>query len=240
MEGQSINRSTLSLRWIWLAWVALVFTSLGFVMFGVVAQGDPTPLIERLFGGTALFAFLMYTAGQGVAALVLIYLVKRRSLGFRDIGFSGRLTGQGAIQALVGWFIAFWLYYAVEKIVGLVGIEMFWNEAEFFALDSVWRVVVVVVATLIVAPLAEEMIYRGYVLQALLARVKTPVAAILSALIFASIHVGIGLGLAIYIFLGGLILAYLYVKFRNVYACVLMHFMNNVVAYVVIPLMVSG
>ena len=163
-------------------------------MFGVVSQGDPTQLIERLFGDTALFAFLMYTVGQGVAALVLIYLVKKRGLGFGDIGFSGRLTGQGVILALVGWFIAFWLYYAVEKTVGLVGIEMFWNEAEFFGLASVWRAVVVVVATLIIAPLAEEMIYRGYVLQALLARFRTPVAAVLSALVFASIHVGIGLG----------------------------------------------
>jgi len=117
---------------------------------------------------------------------------------------------------------------------------MFWNEAGFFGLDSAGRVVVVVIATLVVAPLAEEMIYRGYVLQALLARMRTPVAAVLSALIFASIHIGIGPGLAVYIFLGALILAYLYVRFRNIYACVLMHLLNNVVAYIVIPLVVPG
>lgn len=227
------------MRWIWLAWFAPVFTALGFIIFGVVSRGDPTPMIERLFGDTAQFAFLVYTVGQGVAALVLIRLAKRRGLGFRDIGFSGRLTGQGAILALAGWFIAFWLYYAVEMIAGLVGIDMFWNESEFFALNSAWRVVVVVAATLIIAPLAEEMIFRGYVLQALLARLRTPAAAVLSALVFASIHIGIGLGLTIYIFLGALILAWLYIKFRNVYACVLMHLMNNVVAYIVIPLMLS-
>jgi len=197
-------------------------------------------MINRLFGDTSFFAFLVYSAGQGIAAIVLIYLVKKRGLRFQDIGFNGRLNGKGAMLALAGWFIAFWLYYAVEKTVGLIGIDMFWNESEVFGLNSGWRLGIMIVATLVIAPLAEEMIYRGYVLKALLARFKTPLAAVLSSVIFASIHVGIGLGLAIYIFFGALILAWLYLKFRNIYACVLMHFLNNVVAYFLIPLIVSA
>lgn len=230
----------LSLRWIWLAWLGAVLTVSGFVVMGTVSRGDPTPLIERLFGSTSTFAFFTYTVGQGLAALALIALARRRGLGFRDIGFKGRLTRQGIVYALGGWFVAFWLYYVVEKALGLAGIGMFWNEAAFFALDSAGRVVVVVVATLVVAPLAEEMIYRGYVLEALLGRLRTPAAVALSALIFASIHIGIGLGLAVYIFLGALILAYLYVRFRNIYPCVVMHLLNNVVAYLVIPLVVGA
>lgn len=221
-----------------MAWLALAFTVLGFVAFGFAARGNPTPMIERLFGDTGRFAFLVYTVGQGVAALLLILLVKRRGLSIRDIGFRGRLTMQAALHAVGGWFVAFWLYYAIEKLLGLVGIPMFWNQGDFLRLDSPTRLLIVVVATLVVAPLAEEMIYRGYVLQALLERTRAPVAAVLSALVFASIHVGIGLGLAVYIFFGALILAYLYIKFRNVYACVLLHLMNNAVAYLVIPLLV--
>lgn len=228
----------LRLRWIWLAWLGLVFTVLGFVVMGTISQGDPTPLIERRFGSTSTFAFFVYTAGQAAAALVLMVLARRRGLGLREIGFRGRPAWRDVLYALGGWFAAFWLYYGVERILGLAGIRMFWNEAGFFGLDSVGRVVVVVIATLVVAPVAEEIIYRGYILQALLARLRAPVAAALSALIFASIHIGIGLGLALYIFLGALILAYLYVRFRNIYACILMHLLNNVVAYIVIPLVV--
>jgi membrane protease YdiL (CAAX protease family) len=240
MEGPGGSRTrTPTLRWIWLAWVSLGITILGFVVFGMASRGDPTPLIERHFGSTAQFALLMYTIGQAVAALALVLLVKRCGLGLRDIGFSGRLTGRGALFAITGWFIAFWLYYLVQRLMGAAGIAMFWNEEGFFALDSVRRLVVVVIATLVIAPLAEEMIYRGYVLKALLARLRTPAAALLSALVFASIHVGIGFGLAVYIFLGALILAYLYIKFKNIYPCVLMHLLNNAVAYIVIPLMVS-
>ncbi len=69
--------------------------------------------------------------------------------------------------------------------------------------------------------------------------IRPSVAAVLSALIFASIHLGIGPGMVVYIFLGGLIPAYLFIRFRSIYPCVLMHFLNNVVAYVVIPLTVG-
>jgi len=162
--------------------------------------------------------------------------VKSKGLGLFDLGFRDRLTKQGVLYAAGGWFVAFLLYCVVERLLGLAGIEMCWNESEFLALDSPSQVFIVVIATLVVAPVAEELIYRGYVLQAMLVRMRVPVAAVLSALVFSSIHIGIGLGLAVYIFLGGLILAYIYLRFRNVYACVLMHLINNIVAYIVIPL----
>jgi len=238
MEERETRRPALSLGWIWLAWLAMGFTVLGFVAFGFVARGDPTPVIEGLFGDTGQFAFIVYTLGQGTAAFVLILLVKRRGLGLRDLGFRGRLTTQGALYAAGGWFVAFWLYYGVEKLLGLAGIEMFWNERDFLALDSPSRIAIVVVATLVVAPLAEELIYRGYVLQALLERMRAPIAVVLAALVFSSIHIGIGLGLAVYIFLGALILSLLYLKFKNIHACVLMHLLNNIVAYIVIPFVV--
>jgi membrane protease YdiL (CAAX protease family) len=238
MEGRASGSYPLSLRWMWLAWLALGFTVLGFVAFGMIARGDPTPLLERTFGDTGRFAFLIYTLGQVVAALTLILLVKKRGLSIRDLGYRGRLTKQALAFAAAGWFVAFWLYYIIEKLLALTGVGMFWNESHFLSLNSPSRVVIVVFATLVVAPLAEETIYRGYVLQALIDRMRTPVAVLLSALVFASIHLGIGLGLAIYIFFGAIILAYLFVRFQNIYSCVIMHLMNNVVAYLVIPLVV--
>jgi hypothetical protein len=232
------GHTRLSLRWIWLAWAALLATAFGFLAFGTIARGDPTPLITELFGGTATFALLVYTFGQGAAALVLVFLMRRRGLGLGDLGFTGRLTRAGALYAVGGWFVAFLLYYLVQRALGLIGIRMFWNEGEFFALDSAWRVAIVVVSTVIVAPVAEELIYRGYVLEALLSRLGKPVASLLSALVFASIHIGVGPGLALHTFLGGLILAFLYVRFRTVYPCVLMHLINNIVAYILIPVTV--
>ncbi len=239
MNGRAEGQARLSLKWLPVAWIGLGFTTLVFVVFGMVEQGDPTRMIEARFGDVPLFAFAVYTIGLLVALLVLRYLLSRRQLGWRNVGVTGRLSSKSVLYAFIGWLVAFFLYYIVETSITRVGIKMFWNEGDFFGLDTPWRVVGICLATLVIAPIAEEILYRGYVLQALLAKFSTTLAALLSALIFASIHIGIGPGMVVYLFLGGLIPAYLYIRFRSIYPCVLMHFLNNIVAYVVIPLVVG-
>ena len=239
MNDRAENQARLSLKWLPVAWIGLGFTTLVFMVFGMVEQGDPTHVIETLFGDVPLFAFMVYTIGLLVALLVLRYLLRRRQLGWRDVGLRGGLSKTAALYAIGGWFVAFFLYYLVETTLAWVGVRMFWDEGAFFGFDTAWRVIGICLAALVVAPIAEEIIYRGYVLQSLLARFSSPPAAILSALIFASIHIGVGPGMVVYLFLGGLIPAYLYIKFRSIYPCVLMHFLNNIVAYLIIPLTVA-
>ncbi len=239
MNAHTEDRTQLSLRWLPIAWFGLAFTTFVFVVFGMLEQGDPTRLIKARFGDVPLFAFAVYTIGLLVALLVLRYLLGRRQLGWRDVGVTGRLSGTAVLYAFGGWLVAFFLFYFVETALASVGVRMFWNEGDFFGLDTIWRVIGICLATLVIAPIAEEILYRGYVLQALLTKFSPPLAAILSALIFASIHIAIGPGMVVYLFLGGLIPAFLYIKFRSIYPCVLMHFLNNIVAYVVIPLVVG-
>ena len=147
------------------------------------------------------------------------------------MGVTGRLSRTALLYAFGGWLVAFLLYYFIEMALASVGVRMFWNEGAFFGLETIRRVIGICLATLVVAPIAEEILYRGYVLQALLDKFSPLRAAILSALIFASIHIAIGPGMVVYLFLGGLIPAFLYIKFKSVYPCVIMHFLNNVVAY---------
>jgi len=237
METKNLERTKLSLKWIPIAWFSLAFTFFVFIVFGTIQQGDPTRLIEELFGNVALFAFVIYGIGLVIAVFVLFILLKRRNLGWQDVGFSGHLTKQATLYAIIGWFISFWLYYLMDNILGYFGIPMFWNESNFFGYNSIQGFIIIAIVAVIASPIAEEIIYRGYMLPALLTKFKPTIAIILSGLIFASVHIGIGLGLAIYIFLGALILAFLYFKFENIYSCILMHFLNNLVAYLFIPLL---
>ena len=234
------GQARLSLRWLPLAWFGLVFTTLVFTVFGMIERGDPTRLIKARFGDVSLFAFAAYTIGLILAVFILRYLLGRRHLGWGDVGVTGRLSGRAVLYAFGGWIVAFFLYYIVEVALTRIGVRMFWNEGDFFGLDTTWRVVGICLATLVVAPIAEEIIYRGYILQALLGKFSPLIAAVLSSLIFASIHVAIGPGMVLYLFLGAFIPAFLYIRFRSIYPCVLMHFLNNVVAYVVLPMVVGS
>ena len=225
----------LSLKWLYLAWISLAFTCLAFMVFGMLEQGDPTPRIERVFGDATLFALGTYIVGQLIALIILSLLLKKNNLTWQVVGLRGRLTKQAVMYAVLGWIVAFFLFYVIEKIAGSVGLRMFWNEGDFLNRGSMLHVVLISIGTIIIAPVVEEIIYRGYILSALMAKFRTSTAVILSALIFGSIHVGIGPGLAIYIFLGAFIPAWLFLRFDSIYPCILMHFINNIVVYLVIP-----
>ena len=77
----------------------------------------------------------------------------------------------------------------------------------------------------IVAPAAEEMIFRWLIYLRLRDWLKMPVAAVISGLIFGIFHLNpvqiIGACLI------GFLLAWLYYKTRSLMACILIHIMNN-------------
>jgi len=82
---------------------------------------------------------------------------------------------------------------------------------------------------LLIAPIAEELIYRGYVLQALWQKLRPLPAAALSALLFAGSHLVItpvGFGA---IFAVGLVSAYVFRWSRSLVACVVLHVSYNAV-----------
>ncbi len=82
-----------------------------------------------------------------------------------------------------------------------------------------------VLATTIVGPLAEELVYRGAVMGAFRAVMSDRWAIVLSALIFGIVHMDVIQGT--YAFVLGLILGYLYMKTRNIWCAYLMHMILN-------------
>lgn len=73
------------------------------------------------------------------------------------------------------------------------------------------------------APICEEIIYRGFILNFLLSRYKANAAIILSAAIFALFHGGAYPSA----FLGGIYLGILYVKFARLDICIIAHMTAN-------------
>lgn len=90
------------------------------------------------------------------------------------------------------------------------------------------------IAVSVMAPLAEEVLCRGIILR--LAERVSPrfwVANIIQALAFGILHGNIVQG--IYAFLLGLVLGYLYGKYRNIWLCMLLHGAMNLSSYLVTP-----
>ena len=90
------------------------------------------------------------------------------------------------------------------------------------------------ISTCIIAPIFEEILYRGVLLNGLLKKYNYKKAIIYSAIIFGIAHMNLPQGVNAF-FLGVIIgLAYYYA--RSIYLCMAMHFVNNfLVNFVVYP-----
>ena len=84
---------------------------------------------------------------------------------------------------------------------------------------------ILLIETCIIAPIFEEILYRGILLKGLINKYNTKRAIVYSALIFGIAHLNIPQG--INAFLLGLILGIVFYYTRSIYLCMIMHFVNN-------------
>ena len=85
-------------------------------------------------------------------------------------------------------------------------------------------------AIAILAPVAEEAVFRGAILRSLLQHVRPVLAIVLSALLFALIHMNPAQ--LPHAFLVGLLLGWIYYRTGSIIPTILYHWVNNTVAYV--------
>jgi hypothetical protein len=87
------------------------------------------------------------------------------------------------------------------------------------------------IATIFVSPIAEELIFRGVFLNRLKLIVPPIFAVLVSSLLFASLH---SYGSIISAFIFALCMAVLYLKTDNILVPIFAHFLNNLIAEVIV------
>jgi len=226
----------LTLRYLPFAWSGLALTTLAFAALGSAVRGDPCPLIRSWGLSVDVFAMTMHEAGLALGLAATLRLLSKRGMGLSDLGMKGGFSATWAAYAVAGFAAAMLLYPAVEAATRAVGVGMFWWGEGRFAYSSLADWCLVLITAVALAPVVEELFFRGYLLTAFLERTgSAPLAVCASSLVFTSIHALIGPGAMVYIFLWSLIPSCLYLKTGSLYPAVLMHALNNVVAYLIIP-----
>jgi membrane protease YdiL (CAAX protease family) len=240
MNDKTHETPRLSLKWLYLAWFGFAFASFIFTVLGAIAQGDPRDLILRLglVTDVAVFAIAVWNLGMVIAVMILFLHLRHSDLGRKAVGFRGCLSIKAVLFAGLGWLLVTLMFYGVERIIGLFEVTMFWrggSESRLIDIGSATDWTVLLIGPVIISPITEEIVYRGYVLTALCDRLGALRGILLSALIFASVHVMFGPGMMVYTFLGSFVFAYLYLRFNSIYPGMLMHFLINLWAYIIVP-----
>jgi membrane protease YdiL (CAAX protease family) len=186
----------------------------------VTGEGDLT-----LLGSIALLV-----STQVALLLVSWFLVFRPGALAGLPSLPGRDPGR-ALAAGAGWGVLAWIGStvvagAVATLLQALGMEVE-PQAAAQAIERVdpW---LVVIALVILAPIAEEVFFRGVVFNALRREAGRRWAYVGSALLFAVVH--LDLVVLVPLFLLGLALAWLYERTNNLLAPMAMHAMVNAIS----------
>lgn len=130
------------------------------------------------------------------------------------------------------------LQFGIGSVLSLIEVfapQLLENYNELMELMGIGELSLpVMIATSIMAPLSEEVLCRGVILR-LAERVSARfwVANVIQALAFGILHGNWVQGT--YAFLLGLILGYIYGKYRNIWLCMLLHGAMNLSSFIVAP-----
>ncbi|MDP9401163.1 MAG: CPBP family intramembrane metalloprotease [Actinomycetota bacterium] len=216
----------------------LVATVLGGLLLAPFGAQDPPP--EALVGATFLQDLIFIGA-----ALLFAALARRPRAD--DFGLlAPRRTGQ-ALGLAAGVYVAFTVLSGLW--VTALGIDERQTTLDQLGVDEgVLNLLLGIVIVTLMAPVAEELLFRGYVFTALRNWRGVGPAAVVSGAIFGFIHFGSSpLGFLVPLALFGVGLALLYAWTRSLYPSIGLHAVNNSVAFAVAqqwhedaPLLLAG
>ena len=136
--------------------------------------------------------------------------------------FEWNLISTVLFVVILNIFLSYGMLYLSNYILDIVP-----------SFDSIFNSVLTTsfVATVFIAPISEELIFRGVFLNRLKLIVPTLFAVLVSSLMFASLH---SYGSIFSAFVFGLSVSILYLKTDNIFVPILCHFLNNLFAEAIV------
>jgi membrane protease YdiL (CAAX protease family) len=180
---------------------------------------------------------LLTLASDGALVAVLFVLAVRGGLTPRDLGF--RRPTSSALADAVAVALGLWL---LSIAVNVASVRIFGPHPQslietFGAHRGPLAYALDMAASAVVAPVAEETLFRGVVFGGLAQRLPLWIAAVLSALLFALFH---GLGVVLPIFVLGVGLAYVYARTATIWAPMATHGLVNAASVTILFALQGG
>ncbi len=184
---------------------------------------------DEEIGGMA-FA-LIYLIQTAIFLLPLFVVMKIRGVRIKEFGFVK--IGWKQILKIAG--LGYLAYISIMLVI--VQIMLSYNveipgfgqqESHMSFLGEGAGVIVVIMIITLVAPILEEIFFRGFVFQTMAGKWPKWLAFVISAAIFASIHLEFQVFMPL--FLLGLILNWMFFKSKSLYPGIFFHIVNNSIA----------
>lgn len=190
---------------------------------------DMPALIEKITESVMNDATLIATISNILTVLILFLIFMGQKKKFTLEADIRKLKVKALVLPLL---LGITLYAAVSMILGMLPIpqtllDQYSDASGYLFNGSIW---ITILAVAIVAPITEEIVFRGFILSRLRRSMPPVVAAIISSVIFGAAH-GNWVWMA-YAFVLGMILCYVAIKYRSIVASMALHIAFNLLGVI--------
>lgn len=213
-------------------WIVLPFAVVLVLRLVAAFNSQAEATIRGLATGdiTATFALSLINA---VGAMLLVwYYLRRYGKSWAEVGWR-RVDLLKAAGYMLAAFILFALLIGpLLQLVALLDPNFQPNqpqENDFLSAAGNHKVLAFL-ALVVLPPIVEETVFRGFIFPALAKRWGFWIGAIISSILFGFAH--LQANVSIYTFVLGVLLCYLYVRLKSIWPGIGLHMLNNYLAYV--------
>jgi len=194
---------------------------------GVISSSELNAASGTTF--TALTYWLLIVSDIVSVALIVALVLSFYKEKLSSLGLTTKKLPKALLYGVVGFVVAFILaYIAGYPIEQHFGVDTT-QQALSQSVTVSGLLPLVILSGVIIAPIAEEIVFRGYLYKAFRDRFKPWYAIVMSAALFSAIH--LEPLAAVQLFVIGVALAYVYEKTDNLMAPIALHVLNNAVAF---------
>jgi hypothetical protein len=221
----------------------------GFLLFAVLkAAGWSDSRISDWISQTVTAQFLYVVMAETITFAAIWWFIRLRRSNLRAIGMK-RPRWIDPLYTLVG-FATYFLVYAgalalVSALVPSINLHQKQELGFDSATSSTISLILTFISLVVLPPIVEETVFRGFMFTGLRTKLKPIAAALLTSVIFAVAHLQFGSGkpllwvAAIDTFVLSLVLCYLRNKTDSLWSGIFLHALKNGLAFTTLYLIAS-
>jgi membrane protease YdiL (CAAX protease family) len=239
----------------WSPWAAVIYAVVVYFAAQILAsvllviyphlRGWDKSTAENWINNTVTAQFWFVLFAEALTFGAIWWFIQRRKGNLRSIGWRriGWFDGVYALAGFAAYFVGYLVLLSIAThLFPALNVDQK-QQLGFTDTSGTVNLLLTFVSLVVLPPVVEETVFRGFVFTGLLGKLKPVLAAILTSVLFASAHLQFGSGkpllwvAAIDTFTLSLVLCYLRYKTNSLWPGILLHGLKNGVAFVTLFLL---
>lgn len=215
-----------------------IFKALLIIIVSSVVESSKFPLylITDKLGDNAIYGkFILDVIFKYLSIIVILKLFSKKN-EYENKSFIYEKIGRIYFAFVFAAVMGYRIFYSCSIEILMKDVKI--NPVVQKAFDELAiSPIVLILSVAIIAPIFEEVLFRGIILNGMNKFLNSKIAVVISALLFALMHMNLVQG--VNTFFLGIILGFIYIKTKSIYLSIFGHFINNTIGLIVPEIIVK-